>query len=187
VAIEVIFKPLCDSDRHRGQHVEGQTLPTVAIQGKPRIVELCEECKAELYDPLVSLLLAQGREPDAAEEAAKGAGGGKLQCPKCGYTVNTRGAMRDHTKTNHGMSLSAIETELGHSLEGKPLTHKCRFCDQMFTAGQAQSGHERNDHPEEYAAAKNGAPEPPEPPAPAKAAKRTPARKQPAKGRAKAS
>lgn len=71
---QLVIHDWCDvCQRDEGAQVEGQTL-TMALDGKPRALELCETHYAQLVKPLADVLAELGRKPDDGAAPRKGSG-----------------------------------------------------------------------------------------------------------------
>lgn len=72
MAKEIIVRVTCDRHALKGEHVEGTTLPPIAMdKSKPRVLDLCAECEADVYAPLVELLTEAGRYEDSGRKTRR--------------------------------------------------------------------------------------------------------------------
>lgn len=66
MAQEVRIVTWCDNEKkHKGADVPGEPLPPIALgRDKPRDLDLCAECRVDLFEPLRDLLENEGRATD---------------------------------------------------------------------------------------------------------------------------
>lgn len=185
---------ICDAHLDDEEHA-GTALPPISLDGVTFFaVDLCDVADKETIEPVRRLLAEYGRrlsDDDLVDyrrgtkkksAAKKSSSDRRMTCPKCQREM-TRGTLRDHVEKAHDTLLPIVEAELGHTLEGDPITDYCPDCGGGFGHGAGRSAHERSGrcrewlarHPErrqqQLAAV-------PDEPAPAKkAAKKTAAKK----------
>lgn len=112
MAKDVVILNRCDGD-HQAEPPEGTTVRIDIGQGKFE-VELCEDCRASLIDP-VEKLQVRGRMVDSQVKA-------KLRCPWCSSALASAGFLRQHVETKHPDQVGEfVQALLGR---GKPATPK---------------------------------------------------------------
>lgn len=162
MAQEIIAFTWCDRHMRRDEKVEGQTVTLSLNAGAPRQIDLCKACYDEVVEPLAVLLEEESRPAqldakarDRLRAQEKRASDTQHAClvEGCDYEAKARSSHRDHAVQVHGKPLSEIESEYGHSIEGRPLRHRCPDCSLRFSTGQALGQHRRHNHEDEPALA----------------------------------
>jgi predicted RNA-binding Zn-ribbon protein involved in translation (DUF1610 family) len=151
VAIELVMRNWCDVCLEAGANTEGETV-SVVVTGTPAFdVEACPE-HAEALRTAVAALAAVGRRPaKGAQPGAAGPSAGNVAlpkadqrtgtggtCPVCGYTHNTRAALRTHIRKAHDQSLADVGLA--------PVKYTCPNCGSKFDGGQGFASHLRLIH-----------------------------------------
>jgi hypothetical protein len=128
MARRVITTMLCDPCLAEGNEVEGEELPPLPLIGnKPRILALCEDHRAEVYDPLVEMVREHGqivdiepgpravarpartrtrtrpeREPEPEPESPAEEPVAEYECPDCARSFTTPQGLGAHRSRVHG-------------------------------------------------------------------------------------
>lgn len=147
MAQQVRIEITCDPCKADGiYNVEAETLPPVTVghgKGvKPRVLDMCERHRKELYDPLAELLERDGRNEDGSRRRRKPA---PVQaepepepelpepqrthveshiCPTCSRSdFKTDASMRQHSTRVHGIKLEPADAQ-------GTLENMCPDCDE---------------------------------------------------------
>ena len=97
---------LCDNTTKHGEdEVPAETLPPVTVgRDKPRLLDLCADCRLELYEPFALLLDKEGRAEDTGRRKNKPRTEppGDIHCKHCDHEPfkNERGLIV-HMSTKH--------------------------------------------------------------------------------------
>lgn len=93
MARRVIVETLCDPCLAQGTEVAAEELPPLPLIGnKPRVLALCPDHRAEVYEPLLAMVKEHGQIVDIepatgtaprARVKATTSDGGSLDCPEC--------------------------------------------------------------------------------------------------------
>lgn len=152
---------------------ENEDHPAVPLQiaidgGGARVVDLCDDHRAELVEDLLSALAefsrpssAPGIAPGKGESKSKGHHAGRppfgedvaWTCPVCDWpTTGGRGAARSHVRKEHNTELAMIEKfGVQQAMEGAGVRYicdvgKCKEEPRRFTATQGIAQHLRSTH-----------------------------------------
>lgn len=141
MAQEVRIIRWCDNTTKHGedQDVPADALPPISIgKDKPRDLDLCAECRLELYEPLSLLLEKEGRATDtgrrknrkprrpASSEVAEQ--DKPFTCADCGRSFgNERGLIVHRSVKHHGEPTLLDQTDV----------HRCPDCGQEFEGQRA--------------------------------------------------
>lgn len=150
----------CDRHLNMNEDDEGVRVPGTTRRltiGKAKPIEyetdLCEPCYKELFGPLLDFISTTGAQPVSGGEKKTPNKEREVHliCPLCKaqgveYVARRRGAMRTHMETAHDTTLAEVETQLGQTIDGKPLPFECSVCGSRFSHAQARGAHERHRH-----------------------------------------
>jgi hypothetical protein len=145
----------CDRHFDRDERVIGSTR-VVSLDGMPAELELCADCWTELTTELAKQVAEHGRTLDLEDmterlqqRVPREDRRRRVECPIEGCTTRLyRESFRNHLADMHNTSLTAIESGLGQTLEGKPLTHWCDVegCGAGFVNVMGLAAHQRSTH-----------------------------------------
>lgn len=120
VARELRIDVWCDVCLADGQHEPGEPLE-VSLDGRPKVLDLCERDRKTYVAPLAELLESLGRKPETAEprakraytkrapvEATEAAAEGVTPCPLCGHVATTGGGLSSHLRRSHEVSVREL-------------------------------------------------------------------------------
>lgn len=143
----------CDVHMDRGERVVAATHRVTLDRQQPRELELCEDCWGALTGELAQALTAHGRrvKPNDGEDSSTPVGttarAVKFDCPVPGCESRLlRESFRQHMRSAHDTTLAKVESKLGHTLDGQPLTDECPTCHLRFASIQAMSVHRERAH-----------------------------------------
>ena len=107
---EVRILTYCDNiKKHRDEDVPAEPLPLLAVGNKkPRQLDLCTECRVELFEPLYALLDNEGRATDTGRRKHKKqqpseAPSGAFACQHCERNFDTERGLQVHTARAHAV------------------------------------------------------------------------------------
>ena len=111
----------CDNTKMHDldQEPATQTRTVLNEQGKPVLLDLCEQCDS---DVLAIYQLAQFGSPITAANIKPRS---RLQvaeqhpCPRCDYVGPSKGALGKHTRSQHGLSYSEAMVEIANQTLGR--------------------------------------------------------------------
>lgn len=165
MAQEVRIDLTCDACTAEGIHnTEAETLPPIATgTAKPRLIDLCETHRKELFDPLADLLARDGRledgtrrrkkrpapepepEPTVAPEPTLVDLGANV-CPDCSQSFNTAQGLNTHWTRKHAEQAAKKKTAKAQA-DGAPTdTYVCPDCGKGFDKAQGLGAHRSRSH-----------------------------------------
>lgn len=122
---------MCDLCLEEDREVPGSA-HTISVDGEEFVNDLCAEDWDMISGPLRELKrLAQPSEPKKP-----------WPCPLCSKTYETDSGLRPHMVKEHDMDLNDYETQQGHTLDGRPLTHFCS-CGKGWASGRGLAFHRK--------------------------------------------
>jgi hypothetical protein len=113
---EILILPYCDSTEHRGKQVDAPLEREVLDdEGTLRQVDVCRVCDEKYLAPARELAgqgvvperraLPPGKKSAATKRAASTPGALPTDCNQCDYVAPTRGALSQHMRNQHGLTL----------------------------------------------------------------------------------
>jgi hypothetical protein len=161
MAIQVIQRKTCDPHSDRGEEVEGETTPPIAIgKSGPMEFEMCPVCRKEMLEPLIELLTAHGRPANSLQPARRKVRNKSTPapCPYCDETMSSLGFLNRHIDLRHPGRDRVERPEADVDRSGR--TFDCPEGDlpQPTTNPGAFSSHMRRRHPELIASLPEGTP-----------------------------
>lgn len=149
MAQEMRILTWCDNTKRHGEaDVPGRALPPLAVgKDKPRDLDLCDECRVELYEPLKALLDTEGRATDtgrrknrkkAAEATTSTAE--PYRCDDCGKTFAKPHGLATHVNIKHK------DGPAEPTLLDDTQPHPCPDCDRSFAKPQGLNLHRVRAH-----------------------------------------
>lgn len=161
MAREISLTIWCDVCYDDNVQTEGEELPPITLGNlKPRVIALCEEHKAGLFDRLSDALTQHGVLADklgfAGPQAAAAAPtrskahiknnpeGLMFTCSACGPEVQykVRSSANNHRDKTHGGSSEVF------ILSSMELPYKCDHCPETFSMPQGAAVHMEKRHPD---------------------------------------
>lgn len=137
-------------DRHLGDHDE--EVPAVALRvafgdSAPVEIDLCEECRKELVDPLADFLSEHGQPTVRPKNAA-----GRTPCPVpgCGASYKQNKGLKNHLATVHADAVqdgmvagNPVPIGADPQAEGQ---YACPDCERSFLTPQGVGAHRSRAH-----------------------------------------
>ncbi len=114
MAQQIVIHISCDRCAAKGIEAEGMPTPpiTIGTKIKPRVVDLCAQCHADVVAPLVELLDQEGRYEESGRRTRRSNGQQSkpepepdqdpLACPECNKHLSTPQALGSHRARAHG-------------------------------------------------------------------------------------
>lgn len=144
---------LCDNTAKHGEdEVPAESLPPITVgRDKPRLLDLCGDCRLELAEPLLTLLDKQGRAEDTgrrknkkkAEPTPTSDASGEFACGDCGQTFNNERGLRAHASVKH----PAVTEPLPEPAPAEePAEFTCPDCGKEFARAQSLGAHRARSH-----------------------------------------